>query len=792
MPCSTTGRSCDGYETSLLAHDSPPQGGPKSASLSSGTALSLLNSPSTSLELDAEECRGFAFFRERTVFEIKGAFRSSLWEQIALQISQREPAVLHAAVAVGIVHRDQSATQVARKNAFYHGLDKRQCAGLKQYVKAIEHLRIRIDSMLESGIEEANEVAMMCCLLFVCLELLWGRQMTALTHLGTGLKILTGRRPLRLGSGNTIILKPRSEDLVDQLLESFARLDFESTMFGQRSPHLHILPSGSMNQRLIVPSTFESLSEARRYMDILSSLMLRFRGQLLETTSQILPEEALDPISRYLQDHASTRIIDLADHPALFKDLTMLRDNLAVFSSALKTTKATIGARQDTVHPLILLELQHFYAHFLLSTCQTTREILCDTFNPLFEKVVHLSKQYLALQSTEGNIIPVFALDSGIIPALYLTAYKCRCPRIRREAISLMNRAPCQEGMWDGKLVAKFMTQVVKLEESRAGKPVFESSDIGEEARCSDVLVLFHTEKVGWGRLLCASTIFAINNSSPLLLSSYWDHSLIDQIINIAKKTMFLLSVASFSWLRLLLARSFGHSNDSESRGRIAKLLTKKANGPNNFMERKVAKSHKHLSQLNDLSLKLSTFKMVLPVQVLHVYYKGMALSVLDSDEKTCIYTIKCLPLAFEISPSISPSTTASPVASSSFSILTTNVKLLLHSRAILLHREKLFTRSYTYTSPGPARDEYDDEKAIEQKMHWEAEDLMSGDFKLMNESGQVFAWFRNKVFSTTELGRFEIMRDMEGREVEVLLTGLAMLAMVQSGKFGLMVIGGS
>ncbi|PVH89124.1 hypothetical protein DL98DRAFT_508251 [Cadophora sp. DSE1049] len=180
---------------------------------------------------------------------------------------------------------------------------------------------------------------------------------------------------------------------------------------------------------------------------------------------------------------------------------------------------------------------------------------------------------------------------------------------------------------------------------------------------------------------------------------------------------------------------------------------------------------------------------MGLPAQILHVYYEGLTLSVLDSDDKTSLYTVKCLPFAFQILPSAP--TTDSPIASSSFSILTTNVKLLLHSRAILLYREKTFTRSYTYISPG-ASNEYGDEKAVEQKMHWEAEDIMSGDFKLVDPKGEVCAWFRNKVFSTAELGRFEIMKGLEGREVEVLLTGLAMLAIVQSGKFGLMVIGGS
>jgi len=182
---------------------------------------------------------------------------------------------------------------------------------------------------------------------------------------------------------------------------------------------------------------------------------------------------------------------------------------------------------------------------------------------------------------------------------------------------------------------------------------------------------------------------------------------------------------------------------------------------------------------------------MGLPAQILHVYYKGLTLSVLDSDDKTALYTVNCRPLAFRIFSS-DPSLESAPVASSSFHFVTTNVNLLLYNRAILLYREKTFTRSYTYVSPGAYSNENGSEKVLEQKMHWEAEDIMSGDFKLINPKGEVCAWFRNKVFSTTELGRFEIMESMEGREVEILLTGMAMLAMVQSGKFALMVIGGS
>ncbi|PVH89123.1 hypothetical protein DL98DRAFT_647709 [Cadophora sp. DSE1049] len=502
--CTSTGRNCDGYDIPPLNHEASSQMMSQSTMKDHSETLSLVNTPFIALDLTPEEARGFAFFRQNTVFQIQGAFRSSLWEQLVLQISHQEPAILHAAIAVGIVHRDQSDTQVARQNAFYHGLDKRQAEGLRQYVKAIEFLRQKIDDVREPGDERAKDVAMMCCLLFVCLELLWGKSMAALNHLGTGLKILTSRGTQPPGQQNTLKLKPTSENLVSQLSGSFARLDFESTMFGQRAPHLHVLPAGSIDRDLYVPLSFESIFEARRYMDILSNGMLRFRGKLLEIASQSPPETTLGPLFQYLWDHASTRSIDLTNHPILFSELGRLRDNMAVWSSAFEDLKNRFGLESGHLRSLVLLELQHFYAHLLLSTCQTTKEVLCDSFNQLFYKVIQLAKRYLDLQSAKSSAVPIFALDSGIIPALYLTAYKCRCPRIRREAISLMVQAPCQEGMWDGKMIAKFMTKVVELEERRAGRFVLESSDVGEEARCSDILVLFHSERVGWGRLVCA------------------------------------------------------------------------------------------------------------------------------------------------------------------------------------------------------------------------------------------------------------------------------------------------
>lgn len=502
--CTSTGRACDGYEPVSASCGAESQAAVvRLSQISTSDSTPITLDPNISPPLTANEARGFDFFRNKTTSEIRGAFRSSLWEQIVLQLSHQEPAILHAVVAVGIVHRDQTATQDARKKAFYHGLDRRQAAGLQQYVKAIGFLRTRIDAAGESGHARAREVALLSCLLFVCLEMLWGKNMSALTHLGTGLKILTSQGTHGLAGANSLVLKGDHGDLMDELASAFVRLDCESTMFGNRTPQLHVLPSQKDIGGAYIPLSFRSIDEARSYMDMLSNGMLRFRGKLLEITAASVSATALTPLSRYLWDHASTRSIELGKYPHLLEALKSLQESYASWASALDSFKSKERKHsEDQPRSLILLELQYFYGYLLLSTCQTTREMVCDSFNDHFSKVIRLVNRYLS-SSTTTDSRPVFALDSGIIPALYLTAYKCRCPRLRREAISLMALAPCQEGLWDGRVIAKFMAEVVKLEESRAGKFVAECNDVVEEARCSDVLVLFHTERVGWGLLVC-------------------------------------------------------------------------------------------------------------------------------------------------------------------------------------------------------------------------------------------------------------------------------------------------
>jgi hypothetical protein len=177
-------------------------------------------------------------------------------------------------------------------------------------------------------------------------------------------------------------------------------------------------------------------------------------------------------------------------------------------------------------------------------------------------------------------------------------------------------------------------------------------------------------------------------------------------------------------------------------------------------------------------------FRMALPIQIIHVHYQGKILSLLDSDDITPLYTVHIPKEGFKISlshaqpllPSSPPPYSSTPqeankpFATAIFPALSTLVTLVVHSRQIQLQREKTFNRTYLFTS------------AEGEALRWESDGMLSGDWKLVDGNNSVWARFRNKMFSTTELGSFEIVgKKGEGERDLIIVSGLAVLAMVQS-----------
>ena len=139
---------------------------------------------------------------------------------------------------------------------------------------------------------------------------------------------------------------------------------------------------------------------------------------------------------------------------------------------------------------------------------------------------------------------------------------------------------------------------------------------------------------------------------------------------------------------------------------------------------------------------------MALPLRMIRIHYRGSTLSVLDSDDQTPIYTVKVcskLPQMSLFPASESPSD-SKPSATASFSPISTEVTLTIDGRSITLRREKTFTRTYKFSS------------STGDVLFRRADGALTGDFKLVDKKETVIARFHNKVFSTTEVGSFEVV----------------------------------
>lgn len=137
--------------------------GPKRRDTSSpypSASPSPIPSPSIEIPGSEQERHCFDFFRKETVSQLCGVFDAVFWRQLVLQASHREPAIRHAAIALGSLHEKFELGDGSNEH------DGEACFALQQYLKAISLL---IQPVKESRAHSAD-VALISCVMFVGFE----------------------------------------------------------------------------------------------------------------------------------------------------------------------------------------------------------------------------------------------------------------------------------------------------------------------------------------------------------------------------------------------------------------------------------------------------------------------------------------------------------------------------------------------------------------------------------------------------------------------------------------------
>jgi hypothetical protein len=174
--CTSTGRKCDGYA----------EQGPTPILPDSSLTVLTINRAAGHVP----ECRAFDFFRTCTLPNISLHFGSPPWIRLLLQASHSEPALQHAAIALGALHEHLENGNTSTYQPITHrdhGIDYAS----QRYTQAL----ISLSTLLTKSDNRSIELALIGGLMCMYYEVLQENFETAQVHLENCLMVLQPMLP---------------------------------------------------------------------------------------------------------------------------------------------------------------------------------------------------------------------------------------------------------------------------------------------------------------------------------------------------------------------------------------------------------------------------------------------------------------------------------------------------------------------------------------------------------------------------------------------------------------------
>ena len=378
-----------------------------------------------------------SYFNDQSVPDLSGCFNSSFWNRLVLQVGRREPAIHHSLVALGAAHENFKLKQMPQEA---ESKDANYRFSVQQYNKAIQHLT--------SGSGRwGEEVALICCVVFICFESLQGNLEQALAHLESGLGILRNWRK------EPSTPSSRSSEIVgkDILVNLFLRLEIQASGFLKtRKPQLEMLTAGiEPGVKPPISATFHTVDEARDSQEKLTVWLFRFLALNAKYKSVPAPERPAAVTLEHLELETQFQLFSVGIDGLLRRSLGALD---------LRAAK--------------VLKIRYEVTFIMLATSSPALSI-SET------KTRDLSSHYRALISMSESLLykhnskkisssPCFSFDANIVAPLYFTAMNCPDPSMSWEALYLLKIAPRREGIFDAATVAQIAEKKIGLPNSEA------------------------------------------------------------------------------------------------------------------------------------------------------------------------------------------------------------------------------------------------------------------------------------------------------------------------------------
>lgn len=423
--------------------------------------------------MNSLEAYALDYFRYHGIHYLPGSDWLLSYSRIVLPLCQTEPAVAHAAVALGSLQRSFMTHDDGGAEHFRQALT--------QYNRSISSVQAYINTICKKrGCSNAAEMILVVTLLLFSFDILQGQDAAAAMHLRSGLKILFEQvkeraPPCHLPKDERIVaLRVQPKSRVDILTQTFVRLDADLALIGGEDPYLFPICNQPM------PLTFSSLEEAMVYLDVLEREIFHIWSAWFEVTETALISSRDDFMSlnedmRDILTIASMRNESLEADLHLNQRAYKAREDLKHFKNAL----ASIPIVSDDDPARILVDIHFFFLWVVVCTWRDSDEMEVDRFQDQFAYVLGRAEQYFAQQHAKQlqdlpssppvtfKSRPAAAVGTGMGQVLTVIIELCRDSVIRRRGIDII-RMMNMRGVYDSDYLASFYEAIVELEEGWA------------------------------------------------------------------------------------------------------------------------------------------------------------------------------------------------------------------------------------------------------------------------------------------------------------------------------------
>jgi hypothetical protein len=465
----------------------------------SSSKASSPQSPLSVLTGFGDSVRYLEFYHHCARPALSTHFDKDFWSRIVLLMAHTEPAVRHALVAIGYLCQTEPGDLKHARSKYIADTERRVV--LTHYNKSVRCLVDRINETTYSP-----EVALVTCLLFVCIEFIQGNYHTGFTHMGNGFKIITDRQQKSRQSSPSSSTSSSCQSvssigpttlIEDKIVPIFTRGIASALLYGFRVQDYFEVPSPK--PAIFLQQPFATLFEAQQACHELQNASVAHLGSMGRGW---LGKEK--PTIESCREQNSL----LACHRIWYQRLKDFEE------------ENRLSAEEEIA--VSALKISH-HTTFITMACSTVlQETAYDVHLQRFKEIIRHGKLVIdSLEARSRSHAANFTFDISLIPPLYFAATNCRCPRTRREAVALLARNPPREGLWDSKQFVLVAKRAIEMEESEldptTGWPV-------EEGRLWNPTVNAEMDRNGgfWASFLPARWVGELDATGKQRL--LWEH----------------------------------------------------------------------------------------------------------------------------------------------------------------------------------------------------------------------------------------------------------------------------